>query len=176
MEEAKWYWQKMAPCVQGIMHSPCPVLCIDITLMFYLFSYLSGCNEYHEWCQVLFALWQWGAWVACNTIYKYHFCTWWFFWVQFCVWHWSYHDFHELNLCKDKLVTISLVLIAGIIWLQALTVFEYLVLHGAERVIYEIREHAYQITVIPVSLWYLTTHHGVHSIMYHNLLRFSSLW
>lgn len=31
---------------------------------------------------------------------------------------------------------------------QALTVLEYLVAHGSERVIDEIKEHAYQISVI----------------------------
>lgn len=35
---------------------------------------------------------------------------------------------------------------------QALTVLDYLVAHGSERVIEEIREHAYQISVISSSL------------------------
>jgi hypothetical protein len=35
---------------------------------------------------------------------------------------------------------------------QALTVLEYLVAHGSERAIDEIREHSYQITVIFCSL------------------------
>ena len=35
---------------------------------------------------------------------------------------------------------------------QALTVLEYLVAHGSERVIDEIREHSYQISVIFCSL------------------------
>lgn len=33
---------------------------------------------------------------------------------------------------------------------QALTVLEYLVAHGSERVIDEIREHSYQISVISI--------------------------
>jgi len=37
--------------------------------------------------------------------------------------------------------------------IQALTVLEYLVGHGSERVIHEIREHAYQIQVTPSTLW-----------------------
>ena len=35
---------------------------------------------------------------------------------------------------------------------QALTVLEYLVAHGSERVIDEIKEHSYQISVIFCSL------------------------
>lgn len=41
------------------------------------------------------------------------------------------------------------------LFMQALTVLEYLVAHGSERVIDEIREHAYQISVIfhSIYLW-----------------------
>lgn len=44
------------------------------------------------------------------------------------------------------------VLIVDSIWLQALAVLEYLVVHGSERVTVEIREHAHQISVISVIL------------------------